>query len=99
MRVLCLLTLHLLLESLLLIELWGLWVASRVRVADPGAVVRASSTTTWCRATSRSCSGREPVLHLEIVTQGPAPDAFPGHPLLVCSRHAGPATRSSLCTR
>ena len=29
------------------------------------------------------------VLRLKIVTEGPAPDAFPGHPLLVCSRHAG----------
>ena len=30
------------------------------------------------------------VLHLEIVTDGPAPDAHPGQPLLVCCRHAGP---------
>jgi 1-acyl-sn-glycerol-3-phosphate acyltransferase len=30
------------------------------------------------------------VLHLEIATDGPAPDAHPGRPLLVCCRHAGP---------
>jgi 1-acyl-sn-glycerol-3-phosphate acyltransferase len=30
------------------------------------------------------------VLHLEIATDGPAPDALPGRPLLVCCRHAGP---------
>ena len=30
------------------------------------------------------------VLHLEIATDGPTPDAHPGRPILVCCRHAGP---------
>ena len=30
------------------------------------------------------------VLRLSIVTDGPAPDAHPGTPLLVACRHAGP---------
>ncbi|MCH1865678.1 1-acyl-sn-glycerol-3-phosphate acyltransferase [Nocardioides sp. CFH 31398] len=30
------------------------------------------------------------VLHLELATEGPAPDAHPGRPLVVCCRHAGP---------
>ena len=30
------------------------------------------------------------VLRLKVRTIGPAPDAFPGEPLLVCCRHAGP---------
>ena len=30
------------------------------------------------------------VLNLDIVTDGPAPDAHPGVPILVCCRHAGP---------
>jgi 1-acyl-sn-glycerol-3-phosphate acyltransferase len=36
------------------------------------------------------------VLRLRIVTEGPAPDAFPGHPLLVCCRHAGPGDSFTL---
>jgi 1-acyl-sn-glycerol-3-phosphate acyltransferase len=36
------------------------------------------------------------VLRLKIVTEGPAPDAHPGHPLLVCSRHAGPGDSFTL---
>jgi len=36
------------------------------------------------------------VLKLEITTEGPAPDAHPGHPLLVCCRHAGPGDSFTL---
>jgi 1-acyl-sn-glycerol-3-phosphate acyltransferase len=36
------------------------------------------------------------VLRLKIVTQGPAPDAHPGEPLLVCCRHAGPGDSFTL---
>ena len=34
------------------------------------------------------------VLRLRIVTEGPTPQAFPGDPLIVLSRHAGRATPS-----
>jgi 1-acyl-sn-glycerol-3-phosphate acyltransferase len=36
------------------------------------------------------------VLNLSIVTDGPAPDAHPGTPLLVCCRHAGPGDSFTL---
>ena len=36
------------------------------------------------------------VLRLDITTEGPAPDAHPGHPLLVCCRHAGPGDSFTL---
>jgi 1-acyl-sn-glycerol-3-phosphate acyltransferase len=36
------------------------------------------------------------VARLKIVTEGAPPDAFPGEPLLVCSRHAGPADSFTL---
>src|SRR4029453_16498063 len=36
------------------------------------------------------------VLRLDIVAGGPAPDAPPGHPLLVCCRHAGPGDSFTL---
>ena len=36
------------------------------------------------------------VLRLDIVTEGPAPDAHPGQPLLVCCRHAGPGDSFTL---
>jgi 1-acyl-sn-glycerol-3-phosphate acyltransferase len=36
------------------------------------------------------------VARLKIVTVGPAPDAYPGTPLLVCCRHAGPGDSFTL---
>ena len=89
-RVLSLLTLHLLLESLLLIELWGLWVASGFgwRIRDPWFERRHYDLVQGYLSVMFRASSR--LLHLEVVPQGPSPDAFPGHPLLVCSRHAGP---------
>jgi 1-acyl-sn-glycerol-3-phosphate acyltransferase len=89
-RLLMLVTLHLVLESLMLIELLGLWVASGLGmwIRRPYFerihydIVQAYLSVVF-RVAQR-------VLHLEIVTQGPTPDAFPGHPLIVCCRHAGP---------
>jgi 1-acyl-sn-glycerol-3-phosphate acyltransferase len=89
-RLLVLLTLHLVLESLMLLELLGLWVASGfgLWIRRPYFervhydIVQAYLSVVF-RVAQR-------LLHLEIVTQGPTPDAFPGHPLIVCCRHAGP---------
>ena len=89
-RLLVLVTLHLVLESLMLIELLGLWVASGfgLWIRRPYFerihydIVQAYLTIVFRVA--------ERLLHLEIATQGPTPDAFPGHPLIVCCRHAGP---------
>src|SRR5690606_33064646 len=36
------------------------------------------------------------VLRLRIRTDGPAPDRFPDHPVLVCCRHAGPGDSFTL---
>ncbi len=88
--------LHMVLESLILVELFGLWIASgfglflrrpffeRIHydIAEAYLVVFFSEARR--------------VLRLEITTVGPAPDAFPGEPLLVCCRHAGPGDSFTL---
>lgn len=87
---------HLTLESLILVELFGLWIASGF-----GAFVRRpfferihydivqAYLVLFFREARR-------VLRLKIETVGPTPDAFPGHPLLVCCRHAGPGDSFTL---
>ena len=94
-RLLWVALLHMTLESLILVELLGLWIASGF-----GVFVRRpfferihydlaqAYLVIFFREARR-------VLRLEIETAGPSPDAFPGEPLLVCCRHAGRATRSS----
>jgi 1-acyl-sn-glycerol-3-phosphate acyltransferase len=84
------LVLHLTLESLILVELFGLWIASGF-----GAAIRRpyferihydiaqAYLVIFFREARR-------VLRLKVETVGPTPDAFPGEPLLVCCRHAGP---------
>jgi 1-acyl-sn-glycerol-3-phosphate acyltransferase len=96
LRLLSLLVLHLTLESLVLVELFGLWLASGF-----GCFIRrpffqrihydivAAYLVVFFREARR-------VARLEIVTQGEAPDAYPGEPLLVCCRHAGPADSFTL---
>jgi 1-acyl-sn-glycerol-3-phosphate acyltransferase len=81
---------HLTLESLILVELFGLWIASGF-----GLFIRRpfferihydlvhAYLVVFVRESRR-------VLRLKIETVGPTPDAFPGDPLLVCCRHAGP---------
>ncbi len=96
LRVLWIVLLHLVLESLILIELFGLWIASGF-----GLLIRRpfferihyDIAQTYLAIFFREA---QRVLHLEIVTQGPTPDAFPGHPLLVCCRHAGPGDSFTL---
>ena len=96
LRLLWIALLHLVLESLILLELFGLWIASGF-----GLFIRRpyferihyDIAQTYLAIFFRE-AGR--VLHLEIVTEGPTPDAFPGHPLLVCCRHAGPGDSFTL---
>ena len=96
LRLLWIVVLHLVLESLILVELFGLWIASGF-----GAFVRRpfferihyDITQTYLAIMFREAKR---VLHLEIVTQGPTPDAFPGDPLLVVCRHAGPGDSFTL---
>jgi 1-acyl-sn-glycerol-3-phosphate acyltransferase len=87
---------HLTLESLILVELLGLWIASGF-----GLFLRRpffqrihydlvqSYLVIFFREARR-------VLRLKVETVGPAPNAFPGEPLLVCCRHAGPGDSFTL---
>jgi 1-acyl-sn-glycerol-3-phosphate acyltransferase len=96
LRLLSLLLLHLVLESLILVELFGLWIASgfgyllrrpffeRIHYD----IVQAYLTVVFREARR--------VARLRIVTEGASPDAFPGEPLLVCCRHAGPGDSFTL---
>ena len=95
-RLIWVLVLHLTLESLILLELFGLWIASGF-----GLLIRRpfferihydmvqAYLVIFFREARR-------VLRLKIVTVGPTPDAFPGDPLLVCCRHAGPGDSFTL---
>lgn len=90
LRLFWLLLLHLTLESLALVSLFGLWIGSGF-----GAFIRRPFFQ-WCHYDVMQWYLRNlfreatRVLRLRIITSGPAPDAFPGDPLLVLSRHAGP---------
>jgi 1-acyl-sn-glycerol-3-phosphate acyltransferase len=96
LRLLSLLLMHLTLESLVLVELFGLWLASGFGyfVRRPYFerihydIVRAYLVVFFREARR--------VARLQIVTEGEAPDAYPGEPLLVCCRHAGPADSFTL---
>ena len=96
LRLLSLVMLHLVLESLMLVELFGLWIASGF-----GAFIRRpfferihyDIVQTYLVIFFREARR---VVRLKIVTEGDPPDAFPGHPLLVCCRHAGPGDSFTL---
>jgi 1-acyl-sn-glycerol-3-phosphate acyltransferase len=77
-------------EALLLLVMLGLWIASGFgwRLRTPyfeGIHYDLVQGTMWVffREARR-------VLRLTIATEGPTPKAYPGRPLLVCCRHAGP---------
>ncbi len=83
-------------ESLMLVILFGWWLASGFgrRLRTPyfeGLHYDLVQGTLWVffREARR-------VLNLRIVTDGPTPDAYPGRPILVCSRHAGPGDSFTL---
>ena len=95
-RLLWLVVVHLTLESLILVELLGLWIASGF-----GLFIRKpffervhydlvqAYLVVFFREARR-------VLRLKIRTVGPSPDAHPGEPLLVFCRHAGPGDSFTL---
>ncbi len=96
LRLLSLLLLHLVLESLMLVELFGLWIASgfghwirRPFFERIHYDIAQAYLTVFFREARR-------VARLKIVTEGRSPDAYPGEPLLVCCRHAGPADSFTL---
>src|SRR4051794_41946395 len=91
LRILWLLVLHLVMESLILVELFGLWIASGF-----GYYIRRpfferihyDIVQTYLGVFFREARR---VARLRIVTEGTAPDAFPGEALLVCCWAAAPA--------
>jgi 1-acyl-sn-glycerol-3-phosphate acyltransferase len=96
LRLMWVFVLYLTIEALLLVVLLGLWLASGFgwRIRRPyweGIHYDLVQGVMWVffREAKR-------VLRLSIVTDGPAPDAHPGRPLLVACRHAGPGDSFTL---
>jgi 1-acyl-sn-glycerol-3-phosphate acyltransferase len=88
--------LHMVLESVILVELFGLWIASGfgLWIRRPFFQrIHYDLAQTYLVVFFREARR---VLRLRIVTQGPAPDAHPGEPLLVACRHAGPGDSFTL---
>ena len=96
LRLLSLLLMHLVLESLILLELFGLWIASGfgIFIRRPFFErIHYDIVQTYLIIFFREARR---VVRLKIVTEGTPPDAFPGEPLLVCCRHAGPGDSFTL---
>jgi 1-acyl-sn-glycerol-3-phosphate acyltransferase len=96
LRLLWIATVYATLESLMLVVLLGHWLASGFgrRLRTPywqGVHYDLVQGLMWVLFLEA-----KRVLKLEIATEGPAPDAHPGHPLLVCCRHAGPGDSFTL---
>ena len=96
LRLLSLVLMHLVLESLMLVELFGLWIASgfgyfirRPYFERIHYDIVQAYLIVFFREARR-------VVRLKILTEGSPPDAYPGEPLLVCCRHAGPADSFTL---
>ncbi len=95
-RLLWLGVVHLSLESVALVELFGLWIVSgfgwRIRAPYFQRIhydIARVYLVVFFREARR-------VLRLKIETVGPAPQAGPGEPLLVFCRHAGPGDSFTL---
>lgn len=83
-------------ESILLVVLFGLWIASGFGrwIRTPyfeGIHYDLVEGLLWVLFHEG-----ERTLNVSITTTGPSPDAHPGRPLLVCSRHAGPGDSFTL---
>lgn len=96
LRLLWVLILYATLDSLMVVVMTGYWLASGFgwKVRAPywqGLHYDLVQGVMWVlfREARR-------VLKLDIVTEGPTPDAHPGHPLLVACRHAGPGDSFTL---
>ena len=96
LRLLWLALVYATIDSLLLVVMFGYWIAS--------GFGRRTRTPYWQGLHYDLVQGvmwllfaeAQRVLRLEIVTEGPAPDAHPGQPLLICCRHAGPGDSFTL---
>lgn len=95
-RLLWLLVLHMTLESIILIELFGLWIISGfgLWIRKPWFErVHYDIVQTYLVI---SFGEARRVLRLKVRTVGRPPDAYPGSPLLVLCRHAGPGDSFTL---
>ena len=96
LRLLWVAILYLTCEAVLLVVLFGLWVASGFgwRIRTPyfeGIHYDLVQGLMWV-----FFHEAKRVLNLTIETDGPSPDAHPGTPILVCCRHAGPGDSFTL---
>src|SRR5689334_8665402 len=97
LRLLWIVILYATVDSLMLVIMTGYWLAS-------GFGWKVRSSPYWQGLHYDLVQGamwllfREAkrVLKLDITTEGPTPDAYPGEPLLVCCRHAGPGDSFTL---
>jgi 1-acyl-sn-glycerol-3-phosphate acyltransferase len=90
LRVIWMITIYLVLESLALLALFGLWVASGFgwKVRTPRFQYAHYRLVSWVLRVLFQEARR--ALSVNVVTDGPDPDAHPGRPLVVFCRHAGP---------
>ncbi|CAN5751585.1 lysophospholipid acyltransferase family protein [soil metagenome] len=90
LRVVWFVVLYLLVESIALVALFGLWIA-----AGFGVAIRAPWSERahyWLVSRLLAVLYREAqrVLRLSVEVEGPDPASYAGKPLVVCCRHAGP---------
>lgn len=82
--------LYLVLESLALVALFALWVASGFgwRIRSPRFQLAHYAIVRWyLQVLYWECRR---VLHVRVAVEGPPPTSYDGRPLLILSRHAGP---------
>jgi 1-acyl-sn-glycerol-3-phosphate acyltransferase len=96
LRLLWMVVVYITIESVLLVVMLGLWLAAGFgrRLRTPyfeGIHYDLVQGVMWVLfAEARR------VLALQIVTDGPSPDAYPGKPIIVACRHAGPGDSFTL---
>jgi 1-acyl-sn-glycerol-3-phosphate acyltransferase len=90
LRLLWMALLHLLLESVALVALFALWVASGFgwKIRSPRFQRAHYALVRWYLQVLYWEARR--VLHVRVVVEGPPPRSYDGRPLLILSRHAGP---------
>lgn len=90
LRLLWMVVLYLVLETLALVVLFALWVASGFgwRIRSPRFQRAHYVLVQWyLQILYWEC---QRVLHVRVSVEGPAPTTYDGRPLLILSRHAGP---------
>ena len=90
LRLLWMVLLYLLLESVALVALFGLWVGSGFgwRIRSPRFQRAHYVLVQWfLQILFWEC---QRVLHVRVAVEGPPPTSYEGRPLLILSRHAGP---------